>query len=256
MDHMHRAAGLFRHRRKDQRMDHREKRRWNRNILLLVLVPVFIAASLFGMPGRGQKPEKAEKTAESGGESTAAEALQDQAAALQEQGDADNNASDPMQMISFTAGAGGAQRSVPVQINASILGGEAGTMCWAVFLPAEMAAHPRILVYDVESVTLGSHTYRTGDEVTGLENGSSVKVTMEMKDGSEYSEELHVFSCKGTATMYLDTESGSMEKVDADESKETSEKAEFVIFQPDGTQDSKGECKATAHGTCRNAPIM
>ena len=56
---MHRAAGLFRHRRKDQRMDHREKRRWNRNILLLVLVPVLIAAILFGMTGRGPKPEKA-----------------------------------------------------------------------------------------------------------------------------------------------------------------------------------------------------
>ena len=48
--------------------------------------------------------------------------------------------------------------------------------------------------------------------------------------------------------MYLDTESGSMEKVDADESKETSEKAEFVIFQPDGTQDSTGECTVSGRG--------
>ena len=248
MDHMHRAAGLFRHRRKDQRMDHREKRRWNRNILLLVLVPVLIAAILFGMTGRGPKPEKAERPSESGGETTAAEAMQDRAEAEQKQSDTGNNAAAPMQMISFTAEAGGAQRSVPVQIDASILGGEAGSKCWAVFLPAEMAAHPRILVYGAESVTLGSHTYRTGDEVTGLENGSCVAVTMEMKDGAGYSEELHVFSCTGTATMYLDTESGSMEKVDADESKETFEKAEFVIFQPDGTQDSKGECMVSGRG--------
>ena len=173
-------------------MDHREKRRWNRNILLLVLVPVLIAAILFGMTGRGPKPEKAERPSESGGETTAAEAMQDRAAAEQKQSDTGNNAAAPMQMISFTAEAGGAQRSVPVQIDASILGGEAGSKCWAVFLPAEMAAHPRILVYGAESVTLGSHTYRTGDEVTDLENGSCVAVTMEMKDGAGYSEELHV----------------------------------------------------------------
>ena len=123
-------------------MDHREKRRWNRNILLLVLVPVLIAAILFGMTGRGPKPEKAERPSGSGGETTVAEAMQDRAEAEQKQSDTGNNAAAPMQMISFTAEAGGAQRSVPVQINASILGGEAGTMCWAVFLPAEMAAHP------------------------------------------------------------------------------------------------------------------
>ena len=106
MDHMHRAAGLFRHRRKDQRMDHREKRRWNRNILLLVLVPVLIAAILFGMTGRGPKPEKAERPSESGGDTTAAEAMQDRAEAEQKQSDTGNNAAAPMQMISFTAEAG------------------------------------------------------------------------------------------------------------------------------------------------------
>ena len=204
---------------------------------------------------------------------------------------------DPMQKIAFTAGgAKEAQRSVPVQLDTSILGGEAGEKCWAVFLPAEMSAHPKIRFSEYQTVTmqalkegeyykgerLGSenssagsngnngsdgsnvnngsqdsdsasgdneaHTYSSGDEVFGLDNGRAFSVTLEGKKGKTYSDVLYVFSCTGTATMYLDTESGSMKAVDADPTKQTSEKATFSVFFPSGKMDSEGECEVSGRG--------
>ncbi len=207
---------------------------------------------------------------------------------------------DPMQKIAFTAGgAKQAQRSVPVQLDTSILGGEAGEKCWAVFLPAEMSAHPKIRFSEYQTVTmqalkegeyykgerLGSensragsngdngsnggkvskgsngsqdsdsasedseaHTYSSGDEVFGLDNGRAFSVTLEGKKGRTYSDVLYVFSCTGTATMYLDTESGSMKAVDADPTKQTSEKATFSVFFPSGKMDSEGECEVSGRG--------
>ena len=192
-----------------------------------------------------------------------------------------------MQQIAFTAGGPKeAQRSVPVQLDTSILGGEKGVMCWAVFLPAEMSGHPRIRFSAFKSVSIkalkegeyyqgarlgpesnssGSHDsntasgentdrdnteqiYFSGDEVSGLENGTAFSVTLEGEDGSSFSDVLYVFSCTGTATMYLDTESGSMEAVDADAAKQTREKASFTVFLPNGKMDSEGECVVSGRG--------
>ena len=66
---------------------------------------------------------------------------------------------EPMQKIAFTAADSGrdrlsAQRSVPVQIDSSILGGEQWVNCWAVFLPAEMAEHPAVFLSGYQSVTM------------------------------------------------------------------------------------------------------
>ena len=192
------------------------------------------------------------------------------------------NPVDPVQEISFTAASedkNDLQRSIPVQIDAAILGGEAGTKCWALFLPAEMAEHPRILFSKYEKVSLqplseylhpvisgpegrdgeaggngnnGAVTqtreYSSEDEVAGLINGSAFRVTMSSADGDVQSTDLYVFSCNDTASMYLDTESGSMEKVDADLTKETTEEARFYIFRENGTLDCAGNCTVWGHG--------
>ena len=184
---------------------------------------------------------------------------------------------DPVQEISFSEGTTGGfklQRSVPVQIDAAILGGEQGTRCWSVFLPAEIADHPRIVFSKYKTVTLqplgggerlgtgrlGSKAdsaveqetktrdYSSGDEVTGLTNGSAFRVHMTSEDGTRQTTDLYVFSCKGTASMYLDTKSGSMEKVDSDKTKETSEDAQFAVFRADGTLDSAGDCSVRGRG--------
>lgn len=192
-----------------------------------------------------------------------------------------------MQKIAFTAGGeNNAQRSVPVELDTSILGGEKGEMCWAVFLPAEMSVHPRICFSEYKTVTMQAleeggyyrggrlgpgdysvgihdsdsasgknseqsnreHTYFSGDEVIGLANGTAFSVKMERKDGSTYSDVLYVFSCTGTATMYLDTVSGSMAAVDGDSTKQTSEKASFTVYSPNGKIDSEGECEVSGRG--------
>ena len=208
---------------------------------------------------------------------------------------------EPMQKIAFTTADSdrdrlSAQRSVPVQIDSSILGGEQWVNCWAVFLPAEMADHPAVFLSGYQSVTMrrlekgqyldgarlgpgaegtdaskgtfedrseggegeesGSagteateaHTYSSGDEVAGLENGTAFEVELEGEKGEVYSDILYVFSCSGTASMYLDTESGSMAAVDADPAKQVSEKGQFVVYTPDGSADSAGECAVSGRG--------
>lgn len=234
------------------------------------------------------EPERAGEESEQAGAETGAE---DAASA-----DAEIIELEPMQKISFSAGGDNeAQRSVPVRLDTAILGGEKGEKCWAVFLPAEMAEHPRICFSEYKTVTMealgegeyyngarlgpvnddntpadnpaanndgntsgngpgahsfaeGSHTYSSGDEVSGLVNGSAFSVTLEEKGGGSQSDVLYVFSCTGTATMYLDTESGSMEAVDADETKETREKAKYTVFLPDGQLDSTGDCAVSGRG--------
>ncbi len=178
-----------------------------------------------------------------------------------------------MQKIAFrTADKGKEQdamhRSVPVQIDSSILGGEQWVNCWAVFIPAEMAENPEISLSGYKSVNMRRleegeyldgarlgpesdgkeakaagdkmdssednepHTYLSGDMVPGLENGAAFSVELEGEDGSVYSDILYVFTCSDTATMYLDTKSGSMETVNADPTKAASEEANFMIFTP------------------------
>ena len=201
---------------------------------------------------------------------------------------------DPVQEISFipASGAGnGLQRSVPVDIDAAILGGEAYTRCWAVFLPAEIENQPGIVFSKYQKVTFvplgeaerlgtgrlwnsegrtkeekrgedgsrqenGEDTsppaqardYYTGDTVDGLTNGSAFRVRMTSEDGSVQETDLYVFSCRDTASMYLDTESGSMENVDSDPTKQKSESALFAVFRPDGALDSAGNCSVRGRG--------
>ena len=161
-------------------------------------------------------------------------------------------AAGPLEKIAFTAGNNNRfQRSFPVQIDAENLGGAQGTFCWAVFLPADMKDHPCILFSDYTEVSLvplqegerlngarllpggkgaageiadqGTRAYTSGDEVSGLWDGSAFRVLMTGADGSVQEETMYVFSCTGTPSMYLDTESGSMAAVDGDPLKQTSE---------------------------------
>lgn len=167
-----------------------------------------------------------------------------------------SDALEPIQRIGFFAGTEHAlQRSVPVRISAYGLGGEPEETCWALFLPAEMSARPKLFFSAYTEVSMeslgdpgsggtvsgaGEKTYHSGEEVTGLSNGNVVRVRMRSPDGSLLETDLYVFSCDGTATMYLDTESGSMENVDADPGAGTSEKMSWIVIRPDGNTDAEG----------------
>lgn len=180
--------------------------------------------------------------------------------------------------IAFTAGGRDAgQRSFPVQIDGAILGGGRGSKCWAVFVPGEMSEHPHIVFRDYETVSfeelegetaegaaLGYYNNRessgkglkylafsSGDEAEGLESGRAYRVRMKPVGAEEDGgpeEILYYFSCEGTASMYLDTDSGSMEKVDGDKNHEASEEARFAVYRPDGTADSAGACSVSGRG--------
>ena len=271
----------------------------------MVVVPALIALVLFiiGGIGKGKEGRSAEQRA-SERQSVSAERAQ---AAQNRQGAGNVNgtgeipaadmvplakipSAEPMQKIAFMAAERSgdrlsAQRSVPVQIDSSILGGEQWVNCWAVFLPAEMAEHPVVFLSGYQSVTMsrlekgqyldrarlgweaestdlskgeegeesgssgtGAYTYSSGEVVAGLENGSAFAVDLKGEDGEVYSDILYVFSCSGTASMYLDTESGSMAAVDADPNKQVSEKGQFVVYLPDGSADSAGECAVSGRG--------
>jgi hypothetical protein len=49
-------------------------------------------------------------------------------------------------------------------------------------------------------------------------------------------------------SMYIDTESGSMEAVDSDKKHQTEEEAAYRIYQTDGTPDSSGMCAIKGRG--------
>ena len=299
-------------------MNRRKKQELKKTILIMVLAPLLIALVLFAImdsrsarsgarsskeqsSGSGLKDsgvetdgdkdgggDAAHAPAKDGGSGGSKSSGQAGAEGKNEDGKSSGQGSnvvnpvDPVQEISFTAASEDTnelQRSIPVQIDAVILGGEAGTQVWALFLPAEMAAHPRILFSKYEKVSLeplsehlhpaidgpenrddaadgagngGAVTerreYSSEDEVTGLSGGSAFRVTMTSADGTVQSTDLYVFSCNDTASMYLDTESGSMETVDADLTKETTEQARFYIFRENGTLDSAGGCTVWGHG--------
>ncbi|MDO5132296.1 MAG: CotH kinase family protein [Eubacteriales bacterium] len=308
----------------------RSKRRMlNRKILGMVVVPAVIAGILFscvveksspfsagGSGGEGGAAsvqtetesgsgkgagtggaDSAQAAAESSGSSQpAAEPAQenpDTGEAIFGRKGSGGSGVEPIQRIAFTAGRGDArQRSIPVQIDAGILGGVPGELCWAVFLPSEMAARPQIVFTDYDNVTFeplesgerlpggrlraegdsgdpaagnaaggaaqaaedtagetsGPRVYSSGDPAEGLSNGSAFRVRMAADHGSVPEEVLYVFSCTGTATMYLDTESGSMENVDGDATKQTSEAAQFLVCGADGTVDSRGGCSVSGRG--------
>lgn len=279
-------------------MNRMKQREFKKKILIMVLVPFLIAVILFAVtdsrPARsGARDSGIERDGEKdGGRDAKAAAAKDGGSGQSESSGGTGsenkksgsnvvNPVDPIQEISFTAASEGKnelQRSIPVQIDAVILGGEAGTQRWALFLPAEMADHPRILFSKYEKVSLeplsehlhptidgpenrdgaaggdGSvavtetREYSSEDEVAGLVDDSAFRVTMTSADGTVQSTDLYVFSCNDTASMYLDTESGSMETVDADLTKETTEEARFYIFRENGTLDSAGSCTVWGHG--------
>ena len=226
-----------------------------------------IADSIFG---EKESPSEAESnlTGESGTSTEGGNGAQTSAAEA------------PLNRIAFTAGGRDArQRSIPVRIRDTVLGGKTGEECWALFLPEEIAAHPHLFFKDCEKVLMTSLPdsgrltganlpadltggdqaaskedasgspleYGSGDRVSGLVNGSAFRVQMQYAD-TVLESDLYVFSSTGTPSMYLDTESGSMEGVDSDESKETAENADFLICLPDGGMDSTGTCVISGRG--------
>ena len=149
-----------------------------RKIIGLILVPSLLALILlsgtwFVSRSSHQTPEgsadagQSEAVEKTGAETGQAGGKSGQTGAESEQKTAENGDTgdgkkippvpeqELMQQIAFTAGGPKeAQRSVPVQLDTSILGGEKGVMCWAVFLPAEMSGHPRIRFSAFKSVSI------------------------------------------------------------------------------------------------------
>lgn len=240
-------------------------------------------------PSAGNDDEKADESAGTRSESGSGDSGNGSGQEDSEEvfpGIADPGDLEPLEKICFTAGGDRIeQRSVPVKIKASILGGDSADSRWAVFLPSEMEAAPVLFFTRYREVSLepleeghrlpggrlgpdtgadnknasgseeyagsaasGKGTYASGDVVPGLSNGSAFKVRMTSPDGSVAEEDLYVFSCTGTPSLYLDTKSGSMEAVDDDPAQETSEEAKFAVYTPEGALDSAGTCSVRGRG--------
>lgn len=234
-----------------------KSRGWGFHFLVLVCVPALIAGLLFAFldkerGGRYLQEDlsvSAEEASRGTASSTAAKPVPIRLFGLE----GEKKDADPIRKIAFTTGGSDTQqRSLPVQMNAPAGSGADGQV-WAVFLPAEMAEHPHVVFNDYKSVSFETsdskeRAYASGDEVSGLVNGSVCTVRMTAPDGGVSEQVLYVYSCSDTATMYLDTQSGSMEKVDRDETKNTSEAARYLVFSQDGGLDSTGRCSVSGRG--------
>lgn len=71
---------------------------------------------------------------------------------------------------------------------------------------------------------------------------------LDSDENSLGSEEVVFIYTKGVPSMYIDTESGSMEAIDGDKHHETEESAVYRIFKTDGSPESSGTCAIKGRG--------
>ena len=99
------------------------------------------------------------------------------------------------------------------------------------------------------STDSSSGFYRQGDTLPVFKEGEHYTFTILDENDQILASETVVFLyTENFPSMYIQTESGSMDAVDGDRHHETSEAASYRIYQTDGTPDSSGECRIKGRG--------
>ena len=92
-------------------------------------------------------------------------------------------------------------------------------------------------------------TFHAGDELPFFTEGAPYSFTLLDSDGQETDHRTVVFLySENVPSMYINTESGSMEAIDKDKHHETSESAEYRICLTDGAPDAAGTCTIKGRG--------
>lgn len=94
-----------------------------------------------------------------------------------------------------------------------------------------------------------SETFSSGDLLPVFAEGKEYDFSFDgASDGEEESGTVVFLYTENVPSMYIDTESGSMEAVDGDKKHQTEEMASYRIFQTDGAQDASGMCTVKGRG--------
>ncbi len=96
---------------------------------------------------------------------------------------------------------------------------------------------------------VSGHIFHAGDTLPQFAEGATFTFTLLDSGGRKTDSRTVIFLyTENVPSMYINTESGSMEAVDNDKSKETSETADYRIRMTDGTQDAAGSCTIKGRG--------
>ena len=92
-------------------------------------------------------------------------------------------------------------------------------------------------------------TFRAGDQLPYFTEGAPYSFTLLDSDGQETAHRTVVFLySENVPSMYINTESGSMDAINKDRHHETSESAEYRICLTDGSPDAAGLCTIKGRG--------
>ncbi len=96
---------------------------------------------------------------------------------------------------------------------------------------------------------VSGHIFHAGDTLPLFAEGTPFTFTLLDRGGSKTDSRTVIFLyTENVPSMYINTESGSMEAVDNDKTKEPSEAADYCIRLTDGTQDAAGSCTIKGRG--------
>ena len=96
---------------------------------------------------------------------------------------------------------------------------------------------------------VSGHIFHAGDTLPQFAEGATFTFTLLDSGGRKTDSRTVIFLyTENVPSMYINTESGSMEAVDNDKSKETSETADYRIRMTDGRLDAAGSCTIKGRG--------
>ena len=124
---------------------------------------------------------------------------------------------------------------------------------WYAYVPAEMKGQLYAFFdsdrsLDIEGEGL-SESFESGDVLPAFAENEQYTFSLPAVEDKEAESGTVVFLyTENVPSMYIDTESGSMEAVDSDKKHQTEEEAAYRIYQTDGTPDSSGMCAIKGRG--------
>lgn len=93
-------------------------------------------------------------------------------------------------------------------------------------------------------VTIDGKQYHSGDTLNLPESGDALSITY----GNGITLDVGVYKSANIPSMFIQTESGSMDAIDADTTKATKEKGNILVICADGTLDYQGAMKQIKAG--------
>ena len=137
------------------------------------------------------------------------------------------------------------------------------TGIWYAYVPAEMNDGLYLKMNSRETLVIKetgegskkdskkkiSGSFRRGEKLPSFPEDVHYSFTiLDSEDNALDSQEVVFIYTEGIPSMYIETESGSMEAIDSDKHHETSETATYRIFETDGSPESSGTCTIKGRG--------